>query len=183
MKTKFMNSKRRAIFESKGKKGKVTYFSMGDDKKRRYGSKARFHQNAEGKVHTVKANNVVPTKLRLMSLNKPRKVRGPIEGNLLRAMNTESRNMAARGPRKVRSNKGVARKKPAPMNYRTALMKPTGPKVRKVRSNKGVKRAARPAASPVRAKKMSPLSAGAQMLLKMNANKRRPATRSMTRKA
>ncbi len=184
MKTKFMNSKRRAIFESTGKQGKKVYFSMGEDGTRRYGPKARFHQNAEGKVHTVKANNVVPTKLRLASLNAARKersnkgaARGPREGALLRAMNTESRKMAAAGPkvRKERSNKGAARKKPAPMNFRAALLKPTGPKVRKERSNKGVKR------GPRKAKALTPLTAGAQMLLKMNAQKRRPVTRSMTK--
>lgn len=128
MKTKFMNSKRRAIFESKGKKGKITYFSMGDDKTRRYAPKARFHQTANGNVRQVKANNVVPARIRMASTGMARK---------------------------ERSNKGVKR----------------GP--RKVLPAKKI--------SPVRAKKMSPLSAGAQMLLKMNAKKRRPAARRVTR--
>lgn len=124
-KTKFMNSKRRAIFESKGSKGKISYFSMGENGVRRYAPKARFHMNAEGKVRTVKPTNVVPAKLRLASMNVPRKVR----------------------------------------------------------SNKGVKRGPRRVPSPKLAKPSSPLTAGAQMLLRMNAKKRRPVTRSMTRKA
>ena len=122
-KTKFMNSKRRAIFESRGKKGKITYFSMGENSVRRYAPKARFHLNAEGKVRTVKPANAVPVKLRVAGMNAPRKVR----------------------------------------------------------SNKGVKRGPRRVPSPALAKPSSPLTAGAQMLLKMNAQKPRRVTRSTTR--
>ena len=118
--TNFLNSKQRRIFQS----ARGAFFARSGDKKF-YKPVAAFRKaGGEGAtVKIVRGNASVPlairSKVRAVRKNKG-VARGPREGVVQRRMNVQ----AAKGPRKVRKNKGVKRvvrparaPKRVPMNH------------------------------------------------------------------
>ena len=102
--TNFANSKKRVIMMSK--KNVPYVLAKGADGKmeKRYQPKAAFRKQANGSMRPIDRRNksAIPNKVMPAAL-KGRKTRanagaarGPREGALLRMMNTESRNMAAK---------------------------------------------------------------------------------------
>jgi len=128
--TKFMNSKRRVIHMTADGK----YVAVTDGGKKIYNPKAHYVKSPGGGVHVVSNSTArVPTKIRKVAVRKPRANRGKgrearVDAYGLRALFRtpvkRGRPPKAGGPkkyvrkeglRKVRSNKGVARKKKDPL--------------------------------------------------------------------
>lgn len=116
--TNFANSKKRMIrMSARG----AAYVKTADGKKQ-YAPKAAFKKTPEGGLRKLTKANAVPKKIapaRVAAAPKPK---------------------VAKGERKVRSNKGVARGPREETLYRMIFngsLNTPAPKVRKVRSNKG----------------------------------------------
>ena len=106
--TNFLNSKMRRIFVSAAGK----YFAKADGGKRTYKPKAAFRKvGANGSMNKLKKTNVVPTPIRPAAIagRKTRKNAGGMRMTEAKAFQMIFPSKAIKGPRKVRSNKGVAR--------------------------------------------------------------------------
>lgn len=144
--TNFLNSKQRRIFQS----DRGAFFARSGDKKI-YKPVAAFRK-AGGEGATVKiagGNASVPVAIRpkARAVRKNAGVaRGPREGVVQRRMNAQFARAAAKGPRKVRKNKGVKRVvRRTPMNHGPNQ----GALLRKM-FNDSLKKARRPARAPKR---------------------------------
>lgn len=126
--TNFLNAKRRRIFQS----GSGAFYSQGDDGKKVYGMKARYRKVGGGAIRLIASQNTVPNKIRsskfkLTSSKAPRFTPASAVSPMMIM-------------RKVRKNKGVARKVMMSPVYN--LNHPVF-RARKVRKNKGVARGPR----------------------------------------
>ena len=128
--TKFLNSKHRVIHMTADGK----YVAVTDGGKKLYNPKAHFVKSPGGGVHVVSNSTArVPTKIRKVAVRKPRTNRGAARApranvyglrGLFRTPVKRGRPPKPGGPkkyvrkeglRKVRSNKGVGRKKKDPL--------------------------------------------------------------------
>ena len=128
--TKFMNSKRRVIHMTADGK----YVAVTDGGKKIYNPKAHYVKSPGGGVHVVSNSTArVPTKIRKVAVRKPRANRGAVREaranvyglrGLFRTPMKRGRPPMPGGPkkymrkeglRKVRSNKGMGRKKKDPL--------------------------------------------------------------------
>ena len=112
--TKFLNSKRRVIHMTADGK----YVAVTDGGKKLYNPKAHFVKSPGGTIRVAHNSSArVPTKIRKAAPRKPRATRAPRANvyGLRGLFRTPKPGGPKKYVRKVRSNKGVARKKKDPL--------------------------------------------------------------------
>ena len=118
--TKFLNSKRRVIHMTADGK----YVAVTDGGKKLYNPKAHYVKSPGGGVHVVSNSTArVPTKIRKVAVRKPRAnvyglrrlFRTPVKRGRPLKPGGPKKYVRKEGLRKVRKNKGVARKKKSPL--------------------------------------------------------------------